>query len=175
MPPVHVSPAFGPLCLVPALVPLVLAALCNVGASAGRPKRTILQRTLPASLDCSAMPCPALLFSALRWGLTRPKTTTGRKDKKLADWLMSRQTQTRHRQIEDTVVIAAAAAAAVVSSGGPPDCDVLGSARSKMAGGRWTAGGPQASAFSLILLVDDQGPFPGLQTWWSRAAAPGCS
>lgn len=41
-------------------------------------------------------------------------------------------------------------------------------------GWRWTAGGPQASAFSLILLVDDQGPFPGLQTWWSRAAALGC-
>lgn len=29
-------------------------------------------------------------------------------------------------------------------------------------GWRWTAGGPQASAFSLILLVEDQGPVPGL-------------
>lgn len=29
-------------------------------------------------------------------------------------------------------------------------------------GWRWTVGGPQASAFSLILLVEDQGPFPGL-------------
>lgn len=47
-----------------------------------------------------------------------------------------------------------------VSGRGPPTAGVatvhsekLG-ARSKMAGG----GGPQASAFSLILLVDDQGP-----------------
>lgn len=43
--------------------------------------------------------------------------------------------------------------------------------RSKMAGG----GGPQASAFSLILLVGDQGRSSGLQGWWSRAAVLGCS
>lgn len=55
-------------CPVPALVPLVVAALCNVGASAGQRKRMILLGPLPLqvlpSLLCSALP-------VLRVALTR--------------------------------------------------------------------------------------------------------